>query len=99
MLSVTQMQSSPFGLCPSCNRYIKTLTHYVSEAVSASFFRQEAPNLFDSLVHKQSHESEQHVWAVSFFLCSWGFGFDFSARRPLSYGLFATRLSPSAYIW
>ena len=29
-----------FGLCPSRNRYIKPLKHYVSEAGSAPVFRQ-----------------------------------------------------------
>jgi len=46
---VIQIQSSTFGLPASCNRYIKTLQHHASEAGSASVFRQEVPNLLDSL--------------------------------------------------
>jgi len=42
-------QSSSFGLHPSCNRYIKTLKHYVSEDSSVSVFSQGAPNLVDPL--------------------------------------------------
>jgi len=38
-----------FGLCPSRNRYIKPLKHYVSEAGSAPVFRQAAPSLLDPL--------------------------------------------------
>jgi isoaspartyl peptidase/L-asparaginase-like protein (Ntn-hydrolase superfamily) len=38
---VVEIQSSCYELCPSCNRYIKTLNHYVSEASSASIIRQE----------------------------------------------------------
>ena len=43
------MQSSAFGLFLLCDRYIKTLKHYVWAAGSASFFRQEAPTLLDSM--------------------------------------------------
>lgn len=43
-----QIHSSSFGLFPSCNIY-KTLKHYISEARSASDFRQEARNLLDPL--------------------------------------------------
>ena len=44
-----RIQSSSFRLCPSCNRYIKTLKQYVSEAGSVSVFRQKAPNLLNPL--------------------------------------------------
>jgi hypothetical protein len=42
-----RIQSSSFGLCPSCNRYITALKHCVSEADSSSIFRPEARNLLD----------------------------------------------------
>jgi len=43
-----QIQSCSLGLCPSCNRYIHN-NHHVSEAGSASVFRQEAPYLLNPL--------------------------------------------------
>jgi len=45
-----QTQSSSFGHCQSCNRYMHT-KHYVSEAGSASVLRQEAPSLLNPLDH------------------------------------------------
>jgi len=43
------IHSSSFRLCLSCNRYIKTLKHYVLEAGFVPVFRQEAPSLLDPL--------------------------------------------------
>jgi len=39
------MQSSSLGFRPSCNVYIKTLKHYVSQAGSASVLREETLSL------------------------------------------------------